>query len=55
MAKNSRIKLQKGEDAHTLVVRLLKSGVDKEKIRKASGQPKKAIDAIQAHITMGSY
>ena len=54
MAKN-KIELRKGEDAHTLVVKLLKLGADKEKIRKATGQSKKTVDAIEAHITRGSY
>ena len=50
-----RIELENGSDAHQLVSRLLKAGVDSKVLVKATGQPRQCIAAIKAHNTMGTY
>ena len=55
MARQSRIKLEKGTDAHTVVLRLLRMGVNSDAIRKACGQTSQCIAAIKAHDTRGNY
>jgi hypothetical protein len=50
-----RIGLENGSDAHRLVSRLLRVGVDSKALMKATGQPRQCIAAIKAHNTMGTY
>jgi hypothetical protein len=49
------ITLKVGTDAHKLVIRLLKAGVDREVLARASGKSLHVIGAIKAHVTMGTY
>ena len=55
MARKKKIELKKGTDAHTIVLNLLRLGVDSDTIRKAAGQTRQCIAAIKAHDTMGKY
>lgn len=54
-AAKGKIALKSGSDAHTLVTKLLKLGVDAKVIAQASGQSIPVVSAIKAHITMGTY
>lgn len=53
--QSARIDVQSGTDAHRLVVKLLRAGVCSCVIEEATGQSKKAIAAMKAHETMGTY
>lgn len=55
--RNARgaIDLTPGSDAHRIVIRLLLAGVCSCALGRATGQSPRAIAALRAHATMGTY